>query len=174
MKREFVFLMSVVFLFSTLFLPASASEEIAKGEAAGWNFTVEDMQIDASLENVSVSLGYTDVQTDDFYAEAEEGKVFCLLKMLIEKDGGTEVIEWDNLILSDENGNEYTRIDDSFLSDLGMMRMPGTALNFGSNEGWIAFEIDEDAAGLTLSYSFEEETFVCDLTEVQADEDDNN
>lgn len=32
-----------------------------------------------------------------------------------------------------------------------MTRMAGTTLNFGSNEGWIAFEIDENAEGLSLA-----------------------
>ena len=31
---------------------------------AGWNFTVEDVQKSKSLENVSVELGYTDVETN--------------------------------------------------------------------------------------------------------------
>ena len=67
----------------------------------------------------------------------------------------TEAIDWASLKLTDSDGNEYTRIDDEFLTNLGMTRMAGTKLNFGSNEGWIAFEIKEDASGLTLSYPFE-------------------
>ena len=44
-----------------------------------------------------------------------------------------------------------------------MKRMPGTPLNFGISEGWIAFEIDEDAQDLTLSYPFEEAAFTYPL-----------
>ena len=61
----------------------------------------------------------------------------------------------------------YTRIDDEFLTNLGMTRMAGTKLNFGSNKGWIAFEIKEDASGLTLSYPFESETYSCELPDLQ-------
>ena len=131
--------------------------------AAGWNITVEDVEINASLENVSVDLGYTGVETSDYKKEADAGKAFCLIKMKIEKDGSKENLDWANLKLTDSEGNEYTRTEDEFITELGMTRMPGTTLNFGSNEGWIAFEINENAEGLELSYPFEAEEYRCAL-----------
>ena len=130
---------------------------------SGWNITVEDVQKNTSLENVSVELGYTGVEKSNYQKEAEAGKTFCLVKMLIEKDGSKETIDWSNLKLTDSEGNEYTRMEDDFLAELGMMRMTGNALNFGKNEGWIAFEINENADGLELSYPFEEEAYHCAL-----------
>ena len=130
---------------------------------AGWNLTVEDVQLNDSLENVSVDLGYTGVETSDFQKTADEGKTFCLIKMKIEKDGSKESIDWANMKVTDSAGNEYERMSDEFLTDLGMMRMPGNALNFGSNEGWIAFEINDNAEGLELNYSFESEEYHCTL-----------
>ena len=123
----------------------SAAETVS---VAGWNITVEDVQKNTSLENVSVELGYTGVETSDYQKEADAGKTFCLIKLLIEKDGSKETIEWNKLKLTDGNGTEYTRMSDEFLTDLGMTRMTGNTLNFGSNEGWIAFEIDENAENL--------------------------
>ena len=67
------------------------------------------------------------------------------------------------VVKTDSEGNEYSRMDDEFISELGMTRMAGTTLNFGSNEGWIAFEIDENAEGLELSYPFEAEEYHCAL-----------
>ena len=131
--------------------------------AAGWNITVEDVEINASLENVSVDLGYTGVETSDYKKEADSGKTFCLIKLKIEKDGSKESLDWANLKLTDSEGNEYTRMDDEFITELGMTRMAGTTLNFGSNEGWIAFEINENADGLELSYPFEAEAYNCAL-----------
>lgn len=127
--------------------------------AAGWNITVEDVEINASLENVSVDLGYTGVETSDYKKEADAGKTFCLIKLKIEKDGSKESLDWAKLKLTDSEGNEYTRTDDEFITELGMIRMAGTTLNFGSNEGWIAFEINENADGLELSYPFETEAY---------------
>ena len=127
--------------------------------AAGWNITVEDVEINASLENVSVDLGYTGVETSDYKKEADAGKTFCLIKLKIEKDGSKESLDWAKLKLTDSEGNEYTRTDDEFITELGMIRMAGTTLNFGSNEGWIAFEINENADELELSYPFEAEAY---------------
>lgn len=135
----------------------------ASVSVSGWNITVEDVQKNTSLENVSVELGYTGVEKSNYQKEAESGKTFCLVKMLVEKDGSKETIDWNKLKLTDSEGNEYTRIEDDFLADLGMMRMTGNTLNFGKNEGWIAFEINENADGLELSYSFEEEAYHCAL-----------
>ena len=84
-----------------------------------------------------------------------------MLKMKIEKDGSKEKLDWENLKLTDSEENEQIRMDDEFVAEAGMKRMTGTALNFGLNEGWIAFEIDEKAESLELSYPFEEEEYHC-------------
>ena len=121
---------------------AQTANSDAYGEvvsAAGWNITVEDVEINSA------------------------GKTFCMIKLKIEKDGSKETLDWANLKLTDSEGNEYSRMDDEFISELGMTRMAGTTLNFGSNEGWIAFEIDENAEGLELSYPFEAEEYHCAL-----------
>nr|WP_294671743.1 DUF4352 domain-containing protein [uncultured Blautia sp.] len=145
---------------------AQTANSDAYGEVvsvAGWNITVEDVEINSSLENVSVELGYTGVETSDYKKEADAGKTFCMIKLKIEKDGSKETLDWANLKLTDSEGNEYSRMDDEFITELGMTRMAGTTLNFGSNEGWIAFEIDENAEGLELSYPFEAEEYHCAL-----------
>lgn len=144
-----------------------AAADISDTTVAGWQFVVEKLEKNKSLENVSVDLGYTGVETNDYVKEASDGNVYYLIKIQINKDGSTEVIDWASLKLTDSDGNEYTRIDDEFLTNLGMTRMSGTKLNFGSNEGWIAFEIKEDASGLTLSYPFESETYSCELPDLQ-------
>ena len=144
-----------------------AAADISDTTVAGWQFVVEKLEKNKSLENVSVDLGYTGVETNDYVKEASDGNVYYLIKMQINKDGSTEAIDWASLKLTDSDGNEYTRIDDEFLTNLGMTRMAGTKLNFGSNEGWIAFEIKENASGLTLSYPFESETYSCELPDLQ-------
>lgn len=142
---------------------SSSTFDSETASVAGWNLTVEDVEVNDSLENVSVSLGYTGVETSDYQKNADEGKTFCLIKMNVEKDGSKESIDWANMKVTDSEGNEYERMSDEFLTDLGMKRMPGNALNFGSNDGWIAFEVNDGAEGLELSYSFEAEEYHCTL-----------
>lgn len=127
--------------------------------AGGWEFTIEEAIADSALENVSVELGYTNVETSSFKQEAEEGNEYCLVKMQIDKIDSSEDIQWEKLILKDGNGNEYSRMDDAFLTDLGMSRMSSADLNFGENEGWIAFEMKEGAENLTLTYAFDSDTY---------------
>ena len=142
---------------------SSSTFDSETASVAGWNLTVEDVELNDSLENVSVSLGYTGVETSDYQKDADDGKTFCLIKMSIEKDGSKESIDWAKMKVTDSEGNEYERMSDEFLTDLGMKRMPGNALNFGSNDGWIAFEVNDGAEGLELSYSFEAEEYHCAL-----------
>lgn len=126
--------------------------------AGGWNIIIEDVLMEDSLENVDVVLGYTDATTNKFVKEAASGHEYVLLKMNISKHDSKENLSWDKFTLTDNRGNVYKRIDDTFIKDLGMVRMSGTDLNFGTNEGWIAFEVKEDTENLTLNYEFENET----------------
>ena len=138
--------------------------------AAGWHIAVEDMQLNESLENIKVTLGYTAVETTEYSKQAPEGMTFCMVKLLIEKKGSKETIDWEKMLLTDGEGNEYQRTGDEFLIDLGMKRMPGTKLNFGSNEGWIAYLVPADTAGLVISYRFTDETWRCSLEDISAEE----
>ena len=71
--------------------------------------------------------------------------------------------------LDPDNKDTYAANADAYGQKLSALdaeyqkRMAGTTLNFGSNEGWIAFEIDENAEGLELSYPFEAEEYHCAL-----------
>lgn len=127
---------------------------------AGWTMSIDNVMIAAELSNTSEVLGYSSASSTTFDQKANDGNTYVLINMIIKKDGAAENLKWDNMILTDANGNEYKRIDDSFIDSLTWKRMSGTDLNFGSHEGWFAYEIPEDkaASGLTLSYKFENET----------------
>lgn len=138
----------------------SSDFESVDVSAAGWKMSIDNVQIAAELSNTSEVLGYSSASSSTFEQNANEGNTYVLIKMLIEKDGATENIQWDKMILTDADGNTYNRIDDSFIDSLTWKRMSGTDLNFGSNEGWFAYEIPEDKSteGLVLSYKFNDET----------------
>ena len=119
---------------------SGAAEKNSVYEEGGWKVTYEDVLTDTKLENVSTQLGYTDVSTSEYHKQASEGKKFCMIKLIFEKVDSKEEIDFTKLKLVD---------------DLGMKRLQGTKLNFGTNEGWICYEVDESATQLTLEYPFE-------------------
>lgn len=127
-------------------------------EMAGWKITLEDVQTEKEFANISEELGYSSVDTSEFAKTASDGNKFCMIKMIMEKQDSTDVIDWENVILTDSDANEYKRMDDSFISDLGMMRMAGTTLNFGTNEGWLCFEIKDTAKDCILKINFKDDT----------------
>ncbi len=123
--------------------------------AAGWTILLENYMRDTSMKNAATVLGYTDTTTTEFVQEAPEGKEYFLIKLKLEKDDSKENVQWDKVTLTDQENQVYYRTEDVFIEDLGMKRVPGTDLNFGSNEGWIAFEINEGAKGLKLTIQFD-------------------
>lgn len=125
--------------------------------AGGWNIIIENIQRDTSMKNAATVLGYTDTVTNEYEKEAPEGKEYFMVKLKISKGDSTQDFQWGRLELSDNDNNVYQRIDDIFIDDLGMKRLPGTDLNFGTHEGWIAFEVNQAADGLTLTYQFDNE-----------------
>ena len=120
---------------------------------SGWNFTVLKTSVNKSLENISTSYGYNgDTSSEKITKQPTSGKIFLLVKMLIEKIDGTQGIDWKNVKISDSAGNVSARMDDNFLTVLSFKRIQGTSLSFGSYEGWIAFEINDGAKGLKFEY----------------------
>lgn len=127
---------------------------------ADWKMSIDNIQVSDELSNTSEVLGYSSASSTTFEQKAGEGNTYVLIKMTIAKDGAKENISWEKMILTDKDGKEYNRIDDSFIEDLTWTRISGTDLNFGEYEGWFAYEIPKDKAdeGLVLSYKFQKDT----------------
>ena len=88
-----------------------------------------------SLENVSVELGYTGGRQATTRKKLTQARLSVWIKLKIEKDGSKETLDWANLKLTDSEGNEYSRMDDEFISELGMTRMAGTTFEFWFQRG---------------------------------------
>ncbi len=131
----------------------SANNNSLKVHSGEWEFMVNDFKISDTLNDISTSVGYGgSSSSNEISVEAETGKKFLLINMVIEKKEGTETIDWSNITLVDSSNNKYSRIHDSFLEDFGFKRMKGTTLSFGKNEGWIAFEVNDDSQDFKLQY----------------------
>ncbi len=154
-------------------LVLAAEQSTGAYEAGGWTIELEEAERSKTLSSVSVALGYSSVETTDLERSAEEGYEFCLIKLRFEKGDSTEPIQWEKLKLVEQDGTEYGRMDDEFITDYGMQRLPGTDLNFGSYEGWVCYQIPETAGELSLVYSFQEEEFQAPILFVQNPEQEN-
>lgn len=130
-------------------------------EAAGWKMDVLNYKIATSLHDIKKDLGIKKIDKDMAQAEAKEGYELVLVQLSMEKIDSMEQIQWDKFYLTDDSGNTYTRIEDSFLSDLGVTRMTGMDLNFGIKKGWIMFEIKEGYNQLRLNYKFKKARMDC-------------
>lgn len=132
-------------------------------EAAGWKMEVLNYKITTSIEDIKSDLGIKKINKDlvPIPTEAKEGYEYVFIHLNMEKVDSMEQIQWDKFYLMDNLGNSYTRIDDSFLTDLGASRMTGMDLNFGIKQGWIMFEIKEGYNQLRLDYKFKKNHLDC-------------
>lgn len=131
---------------------------------AGWEFIIEEFHIDESLKDISTTVAYGGAsKSEEVSQEPSPGKVFLLIKMIIEKQEGSETIDWKKMSLVDSSGNTYHRLHDSFLESFGFKRMKGTTLSFGKNQGWIAFEVDQASKDFKLQYESSEGKIILDL-----------
>ena len=124
-------------------------------ETLNWTVSVHEYKIVDGLESVD------DVrQYDGSIAKVphknvpSKDNVFVLLNLDVKKNvSGNRPLIWDNLILRDSNGNNYSRMQDVFLTDYKYDRLPATDLKL-DGKGWICFEVPADAAKkLKLIYS---------------------
>lgn len=168
LKKMLIFLTLAVLL--TTFAACSsaknsqtnASQE--KAVLSGWDISVVDTKMNASLEDISTDVGYGgETSTNKISSKPSTGNSYLLVKMIAEKMEGTEVVDWDKMKVIDSNGNAYPRINDSFLEDYGFKRMKGTPLNFGNNEGWIAFEVNSAAKDFKINYTSDAGTLSINL-----------
>lgn len=137
----------------------SLLSEPIQNEVSGWTITLEDCMIGAELKNVSTVLGYAAAEISEFSKSASEGKEFFLVKMKFVKGKSNDTIDWEKLEVVDSEGNRSVRVEDAFVEELGLKRMPGTILNFGSSEGWLVFEIEKGSRELSLEYPFTDATY---------------
>ena len=145
-----------------------ASETTAEKNAANtdtnqgdtlWEIRIQEATTADSLQT-TVPVTQYDGSVDQVpYSNAPaDGHIYVLLHLDVVKAGkGTGSFSWDKVSLQDENGNCYTRINDSFLSDHGYDRMAGTDIKIGSKSGWICFEIPADSAEGALTLLYKEE-----------------
>ena len=144
---------------------AGTETDASAFELNGWKVTVEDVRVTNNLSDTSTSIGYGgDISSEVFEQKpSSEDLNFCLVKFTMNKEGSSDVIKWDNVTVIDQDGKEYTRIDDSFLEDVGFKRLKSSDVNFGENQGWISYEIPQATTALKLKLVIGDQTKEVDL-----------
>ena len=132
-----------------------------------WTVNVEEFETKPSLHTVESVPQYLGANLDVPHDNTpSEGMQYLLVNLTVSKQAsGNSSFAWKNLSLS-INGETYNRMDnDSFLSDHGYSRMPGTDLKLGTKSGWICFEIPNNISpkGGELIYSSDGVNIVVNL-----------
>ncbi|MCF0134329.1 MAG: aryl-sulfate sulfotransferase [Blautia sp.] len=137
--------------------PAAGAKE--EQNTTNWDVQIQEVQIRETLETV-VPVTQYDGSIDDvpYTYSASEGSVLVLLNLQVSKSGkGSGGFSWKNVLLRDENGNAFERMNDTFLSDHEYERMAGTDIRIGSKTGWISFEVPKELADQNLELYYQDE-----------------
>lgn len=162
MYKKFLRLVQSSILFVVLLLfSACSSVQPTTDPNLAWSVRLQKVEVKERLEGITTVTQYNGTKYDEFHQqEPAEGKVYLLLKLSIHKQvSGSSGFKWNELFLQASDGDRYTRLsDDSFLELYQYTpRMPGVELKLGETEGWICFEISQQAADGQLVLLYEAE-----------------
>lgn len=146
-----------------LILSACQSVDAAPALDVTWRVAVPHFEIKNSLDAVESVTQYNGSKIDVVHSQSPEpGNVYLVMELGINKvnNQSTASFNWQNLVVMDESGNSYPRLEsDSFLEQYQYTpRITGLELRFGENSGWVCYEIPASVASgkLTLAYTAEE------------------
>lgn len=127
-------------------LTACQSEAV---DTSGYTWGVEVLDA-VSVENLSTDTEVTQydgsISKERYEQNASTGYRYVLVELsLIKQVSGGDSFEWTDIGLVDSAGNAYSRLEDGFLELHQYERLPQIELKIGEYEGWIAFEVKEEA-----------------------------
>lgn len=154
-----VFVIALFFLCACQANPSSPVTATAIDQSHNaWSIMVVGWESVSDLSGSQLVQQYNgDVTQMQFVDKPEDGKVFLLVDLVIEKQvSGPSTFKWQDLMVKDAEGNTYTRMEnDTFLKSYNFPRLKSTDLTLGTNKGYIVFEIPSEVVknGLSLVYS---------------------
>ena len=125
-----------------------------------WAVSLSKFDVKSKLEAVVTVKQYTGSTDELHHQYPNEGNVFLIMDLTISKQGAaSDSFDWSKLTVQDSSGKSYPRSDnDSFLETYSYTpRLTGLPLQVGVHQGWVCYEIPEQAANgaLTLRYTAE-------------------
>ena len=129
------------------------SEQIRIGESEMWRVKLLSADMTSSLITTRAALQYGGgvLETTNEVLPSS-GHYFLLMGLIVEKIGvGRAAFSWDDAHITDSYGNIFFRHpNDTFLTHLNIPRLRGVDMVFGSEYGYVCFEIPHGAEGLQL------------------------
>jgi hypothetical protein len=119
-----------------------------------WNLALLSHETADDLRATQAAVLYDGEKVDvSFTRKPGTGNTFLLLEIRVEKTrAGAPAFRWADVRVEDAAGNAWSRLDnDTFLTNFNFPRVPSTDLTFGTNEGFVCFEIPESAAAGPLA-----------------------
>ena len=158
-KRILLFIFAAMFALS---LTACGQSEdgaaVGTQKVDGWSVSVRRCEIAEDLSTTQSAVQYGGESVSyDVSEKPQEGNVFVLIEMVIEKEGtGASKFLWDNAYVEDAQGTRYSRhTNDTFLRSFNLLRIKSTDLVLGKNEGFVCYELPSDAAKGDLYFVYE-------------------
>jgi hypothetical protein len=140
------------------FLLSCSSTKTAANPDLVWTVGITKYEIKNKLQGVKTVQQYSGSYDEVIQQAPASGNVYLIMELAITKQGQAATsFDWSKLSLQDEAGNNYQRDNnDTYLESYKYKpRMTGLEIRFGTNKGWVCFEIPEKASNgkLTLKYS---------------------
>ena len=148
MKKLLVLLLLVLFVSA-----CAANDARTVAESDMWRVELHSAETAESLTATMAAVQYGGgILETTSEVMPESGYVFLLLELTIEKTGtGRASFSWSDAHIVDKEGNKYYRNpNDTFLANLNIPRIRGTDIVFGTEYGYVCFEILKNADGLKL------------------------
>jgi len=127
------------------------TEQASIGESEMWRVELLSADMTDSLITTRAALQYGGgvLETTNEVLPAS-GHYFLLMGLIVEKIGvGRAAFSWNDAHIIDSEGNVFYRHpNDTFLTHLNIPRLRGTDMVFGSEYGYVCFEIPHGAEGL--------------------------
>ena len=134
-----------------IYLGGSELSAANAGESEMWRVELLSAEMTESLITTRAALQYGGgvLETTNEVLPAA-GYRFLLMGFLIEKTGvGRAAFSWSDAHIVDSEGNAFFRHpNDTFLTHLNIPRLRGVDMVFGSEYGYVCFEIPHGAEGL--------------------------
>ena len=134
------------------------TSQIVENTSQLWDVQINRAETASSMEGSQSILQYNgEEETIPVQELPGDGNVFLLLDLTItKKETGKGTFSWKNTYILDEQGNKYKRnSNDTFLQEFGLTRLKNVDITFGTNKGYVCYEVSNSIIKGNLWFIYE-------------------